>query len=51
MREAVIVDGARLPVARGGVGGALSLVPAEKFGAHLIRELVKRSGIIKRQMV
>ena len=45
MQEAVIIDGARLPVARGGAGGALSLVPAEKFGAHLIRELVSRSGI------
>lgn len=45
MQDAVIIDGARLPVARGGAGGALSLVPAEKFGAHLLRELVKRSGI------
>ncbi|MFH1058383.1 MAG: thiolase family protein [Pseudomonadota bacterium] len=45
MQEAVIVDGARLPVARGGAGGALCLVPAEKFGAHLLRELVARSGI------
>ncbi len=45
MQDAVIVDGARLPVAKGGAGGALSLVPAEKFGAHLLRELVRRSGV------
>ena len=43
--DAVLVDGARLPVARGGAGGALSLVPAEKFGAHLLKELVGRSGV------
>ncbi|MBU4563607.1 MAG: thiolase family protein [Proteobacteria bacterium] len=44
-QEAWIIDGARLPVARGGMGGALSLMPAEKFGAHLLKELVVRSGI------
>lgn len=43
--QAWIIDGARLPVARGGMGGALSLMPAEKFGAHLLRELVARSGV------
>jgi acetyl-CoA acetyltransferase family protein len=45
MREAVIVDGARLPVAKGGPSGALCMIPAEIFGGYLIRELVKRSGI------
>ena len=45
MRDAVIIDGARLPVARGGQGGALSLIPAEIFGAYLLRKLVERSGI------
>ena len=44
-RDAVIIDGARLPVARGGQGGALSLVPAETFGAYLLCRLVERSGI------
>lgn len=44
-RDAVIVDGARLPSARGGAGGALCMVPAEIFGSHLIRKLVERSGI------
>ena len=43
--DAVIVEGARLPVARGGAGGALALVPAEKFGAHLLRELLKRCPV------
>jgi len=46
-RDAVIVDGARLPSGRGGAGGALSMVPAEVFGAYLIRRLVERSGIRK----
>ena len=44
-QDAWIIDGARLPVARGGMGGALSMMPAEKFGAHLLKELVARSGI------
>ena len=44
-QDACIIDGARLPVARGGMGGALSLIPAENFGAHLLKELVARSGI------
>lgn len=50
MHDAVIIDGARLPVARGGAGGALSLIPAEKFGAHLLRELVNRSGVRPEQI-
>jgi acetyl-CoA acetyltransferase family protein len=45
MQDAVIIDGARLPVARGGAGGALALVPAEIFGAHLLRELIGRSKV------
>lgn len=45
LNDAVIIDGARLPVARGGAGGALSMVPPEKFGAHLLRNLVERSGV------
>ncbi len=45
MKDALIVDGARLPVARGGQGGALSMVPAEIFGAYLLRKLVERSRI------
>lgn len=43
MKDTVIVDGARLPVARGGQGGALSMVPAEIFGAYLLRKLIERS--------
>ncbi len=44
-RDAVIIDGARLPVGKGGQGGALSLIPAEKFGAYLLKKLVERSRI------
>ncbi|MBU1277045.1 MAG: thiolase family protein [Proteobacteria bacterium] len=44
-QDAVIVEGARLPVARGGAGGALSMVPAEKFGAHLLKQLMSRSAV------
>ncbi|MBU1276693.1 MAG: thiolase family protein [Proteobacteria bacterium] len=43
--DAVIIDGARTPMARGGAGGALCGVPAEVFGGHLIGKLVERSGI------
>ena len=43
-RLPVIVDGARLPVARGGMGGALSLVPPEKFGAHLLKNILARNS-------
>lgn len=49
-RDAVIVHGARLPCARGGAGGALCRVPAEVFGAYLIRKLVERSGIRKEEI-
>lgn len=45
MNDAVIIDGARLPVAKGGQGGALSLVPPEIFGGYLLRKLVERSKI------
>ena len=48
--DAVIVEGARLPVARGGAGGALAMVPAEKFGAHLLRELMKRCPVEPREI-
>lgn len=49
-RGAVIVDGARLPSAHGGAGGALCMVPPEIFGAHLIKELVGRSGVRKEEI-
>jgi len=49
-RDAVIVDGARLPSARGGAGGALCMVPPEAFGAYLIRKLVERSGVRKEEI-
>lgn len=45
MNEAVIIDGARLPVAKGGPGGALCMIPAEIFGGYLLNKLVERSGI------
>jgi acetyl-CoA acetyltransferase family protein len=45
MRDAVIIDGARLPVGRGGQGGALSLISPEKFGAYLLKKLIERSRI------
>ncbi len=45
LQDAVIIDGARLPVARGGAGGALAMVPAEIFGAHLLKHMVERSGV------
>lgn len=46
-REAVIVDGARLPSARGGPKGALCTVPPEDFGGYLLEKLVERSRIPK----
>jgi acetyl-CoA C-acetyltransferase len=49
-RDAVIVDGARLPSARGGAGGALCMIPAEIFGAYLIRRLVERSRIQEKKI-
>ena len=50
MQQAVIVDGARLPVARGGASGALAMVPPEIFGGHLLKELVRRSGVEPRSI-
>jgi acetyl-CoA C-acetyltransferase len=47
-REAVIVDGARLPAGRG--SGALSRIPPEIFGGYLIRKLVERSRIPKKEI-
>ena len=44
-REAVIIAGARLPVAKGGPGGALCSTPPEVFGGHLLRQLVERASI------
>jgi acetyl-CoA C-acetyltransferase len=43
MKEAVIISGARTPIAR--EGGALRDVPPEKYAALVIREAVNRAGI------
>lgn len=47
-REAVIVDGARLPSGRG--GGALSKITPEVFGGYLIQKLIERSHIPKEEI-
>jgi acetyl-CoA C-acetyltransferase len=47
-REAVIIDGARLPSGRG--GGSLSRIPPEIFGGYLIKKLVERSHIPKEEI-
>lgn len=49
-RDAVIIDGARTPMARGGAGGALCGLPPEDFGGRLLHELVERSGIDPREI-
>jgi acetyl-CoA C-acetyltransferase len=49
-RDAVIVDGARLPSGRGLAGGALSMIPAEVFGGYLIARVVERNGIRKEEI-
>jgi acetyl-CoA acyltransferase len=41
---AFIVDGIRTPI--GNIGGSLSEVRADDLGAHVIRELMKRSGAL-----
>jgi acetyl-CoA C-acetyltransferase len=43
MREAVVISGARTPIAR--ENGALRDVPPEKYGALVISEAVNRAGI------
>ena len=45
IEDAVIVDGARLPVGKAGENGALCRVPPELFGGYLLRKLVERIGI------
>jgi acetyl-CoA acyltransferase len=45
MRDAVIIDAARTPIAKGKPGGALSGVHPVDLHAHAIRSLIERSGI------
>ncbi len=43
MKEVVIVEGLRTPI--GNMGGALKEVTNQKLGAHVVRELMQRTGI------
>lgn len=48
MKTAVIVDAVRTPL--GSFGGTLSTMGATELGAHVIKEIIKRSGIDKREV-
>src|SRR5262249_4786978 len=45
MRDAVIVDAVRTPIAKGKPGGALSGVHPVDLHAHAIRSLIERTGL------
>ncbi len=48
MKKAVIVSAARTPL--GSFGGTLSKIGGTDLGAHVIREVVKRAGIDKKEV-
>ena len=45
MRDAVIIDAIRTPIAKGKAGGALSSVHPVDLFAHTLRSLVQRTGV------